>query len=142
MIFIDTNVFAYAEEETASETTSLCRLLLSGVAENRVAARTSASVVEEIWHLQLRGRPRLKPRTAEKALTLFAPVLPVTHAIVEQALALDVKALGSNDRIHVATCRAAGIDTIVTADAAFDEVEGLRRVDPGERAAMEALLAA
>lgn len=141
MVFVDTNIFVYAEEE-ASERTSLCRLLLGGIAEGKPAARTSVSVVEELSHLQLRGRPHLKPLTARKALTLMAPVLPVTHAIVEQAMELDARGLGSNDRIHVATCLAAGIDTIVSADAAFDEVDGLRRVDPGDRAAMEALLSA
>jgi len=72
-----------------------------------IAANVIACAAEEVWHLQLRGRPRLKPLTAQKALTLFAPVLPVTHEIVRQALALDVKGLGSDDRIHVATCRPA-----------------------------------
>lgn len=141
-MFVDANILAYARSEEDSELRARCRRLLTGIAAGAVAARTSASVVEELWHLELRGRPRLPAGTAQDALTVFTPVLPLTEEIVRLAMTLEVKGLGSNDRIHVATCQAARIDTIVTADAAFDEVDGLRRVDPGDHAAMEALLSA
>jgi predicted nucleic acid-binding protein len=65
----------------------------------------------------------------------------VTEAIVREALDLDIPRLEANDRIHVATCRANGIETIVTADAGFDGVPGLTRVDPLDEKALSSLLA-
>jgi hypothetical protein len=38
--------------------------------------------------------------------------------------------LGANGRMHAATCLVAGIPAILTADVGFDDVRGLRRVDP------------
>jgi hypothetical protein len=43
---------------------------------------------------------------------------------------LDLPGLGASDRLHVGTCAEHGIDTIVSADADFDRVKGLRRIDP------------
>ena len=73
--------------------------------------------------------------------TLFAPLLAVDHEIVGAALALPTSGLGANDRIHVATCSLSGIETIVTADADFDDMRGIRRVDPLDQRALRRLLA-
>lgn len=42
----------------------------------------------------------------------------------------DEAAIGPNDRLHAATCMYYGIDAIVSADRGFNEVRGLRRIDP------------
>ena len=47
---------------------------------------------------------------------------------------MDRPRLGANDNIHVATSLANGRYTIVSADADFDRVPALRRVDPLNRA--------
>ena len=44
-------------------------------------------------------------------------------------------ALSARDLIHVATCIAEGIDTIVSPDRGFDQVREIRRLDPTEMAA-------
>jgi predicted nucleic acid-binding protein len=41
--------------------------------------------------------------------------------------------------VHAATCLVHGIETIVTADAAFEGVRGLHRIDPGDARAIERL---
>jgi predicted nucleic acid-binding protein len=48
---------------------------------------------------------------------------------------------GANARIHLATCLADGIETIVSADASFDPVPEIRRVDPLDETALAKLLA-
>jgi predicted nucleic acid-binding protein len=48
--------------------------------------------------------------------------------------------LGPADRLHVGTCRSSGVDTIVTADSAFEGLPGLRRVDPLDPTAIRKLL--
>jgi predicted nucleic acid-binding protein len=72
---------------------------------------------------------------------LFAPVLPVTDEIFGRALALVVPAhLDANDRVHAATCLVMDIPVLVSADAGFDEVRGIRRVDPLNEKALRRLL--
>lgn len=62
------------------------------------------AVLEEIWHLELRGvLGDLTGLTAD-ARMLFAPVLAVTDEIFGRALALAAPSnLGANDRMHAAT---------------------------------------
>ena len=73
---------------------------------------------------------------------LFAPVLAVTDDVFGTALALEVPAhVGANDRVHAATCLVMDIPLILSADAGFDDVRGIRRVDPLDEKALQRLLA-
>lgn len=112
---------------------------MHGLASGRMEGRTSVAVLEETWHLELRGRPSGLDGTTMDAYLLFTPLLAVTDAILRDALTIDANSLGSNDRVHVATCAANGIDAILSADQAFDGVPGLRRIDPLDREALAAL---
>jgi predicted nucleic acid-binding protein len=140
MNFVDANVVVYAEAEPDSDVGKGCVKLLSAIGDGRLTARMSTAVLEEIWHVELRSRPALRPGTARKTFSLFRPLLPVTDEIMRRALDPDVSTLRANDRIHAATCFDAGISTILTADAAFDRVAGLSRVDPADHGAVQALL--
>ena len=65
-------------------------------------------------------------------MDLFAPVLPITHAVMRRMPEL-VEAhpgLAARDLVHVATCLQEGIRDIVSPDRGFDTVPGIRRVDP------------
>lgn len=136
--FVDVNVPAYAA--LASARKDACARVLQAVADG-AAGRMSTAAVEELWHLELSGRLGAKAGLAARAAALFSPLIAVSEAILLAALDLEAPAaLGANDRVHVATCHAIGIDTIVTADAAFDAVSGLTRVDPLDEAAVAALL--
>jgi predicted nucleic acid-binding protein len=82
-------------------------------------------------------RPDIARQLATDVLDLFAPVLPVTHALMRRVpdlVALD-PSLASRDLVHVATCLHEGITEIVSPDRGFDLVVGLRRIDPSEFAA-------
>ena len=74
---------------------------------------------------------------AIEALDLFAPVLPITHALMRRVpdLALRYPSLDARDLVHVATCIHEGITEIVSPDRAFDQVAEVRRIDPVEFAA-------
>jgi len=69
-----------------------------------------------------------------------SPLIAVTDEVIQLALELDAPRIGANDRVHVATCRVHGVDTIVTADRGFDSIEALRRVDPLDTVAVGGLL--
>lgn len=70
-------------------------------------------------------------------MDMFAPVLPITHAIVRRLPELTSRYpnLQARDLVHVATCIHEGITDIVSPDTGFDQVAELRRIDPATFAA-------
>jgi predicted nucleic acid-binding protein len=130
VIFIDTNVFVYAMTDSAYAEGS--RLVVGAAGNEPTTWATSAAVIEELWHLESTGRLPGADGAARDAFELLRPVLDVSDAIIETAFGLTGWGLGTNDRVHVATCRVHDISTIVTADRAFEAVPGLRRVDPSD----------
>ena len=108
--------------------------------DGHVNGVTSTAVLEEVLHLELRTTTLDLRGVAGLAYGMFTPLLPVTDEVMTAALELGERALGSNDRVHVATCRVNGIDVIVSADRGFDSVTGLRRVDPLDEGAVAALV--
>jgi predicted nucleic acid-binding protein len=137
--FVDANVIVYAA--TVGPYHESCVEILHTISEGHTGGRTSTAVLEEVWHVELSGKAGNISGLAENAYTLFAPLLAIDHEIVGAALSLSSAALGANDRIHAATCVLNDIDTIVTADADFDDVRGIRRVDPLDQRALRQLLA-
>jgi predicted nucleic acid-binding protein len=139
LFFVDTNIVIYAM--TRSRYRDPCARVLEAVSRSQADGQTSAAVLEEIWHLELRGSLGDVTGLTTDVRALFAPVLPVTDDIFGKALALEVPPqLGAIDRVHAATCLVAGISAIVSADAGFDAVEGLRRVDPLDERHLRPLL--
>jgi len=140
--FVDTNVLVYAEHEDDA-VAAPARALRRALAAHRLDATTSVLVVEELWHLERRHRPELAEGYAADTAELFGHLLPVTEDTLQRAFALRLPpSLGAADRVHVASCAEHGIDTIVTADVAFDDaVPGLSRVDPLDHRAVDRLLA-
>jgi predicted nucleic acid-binding protein len=135
--FVDTNVLVYAAGE--GEYREPCLELLRAIAAGGAEGKTSTAVLEEAWHVELSGRAGTLSGLARRSYALFTPLLSVTDETVSLAFSLDGGALGANDRIHVATCVINGVDTIVTADAGFDGIRGLRRIDPLDRRALSDL---
>lgn len=135
---IDANVLVYSAVE--SEYRAACLEILEAVARHAAEGVTSTAVLEEVWHIELSGRAGELEGLAQRSYALFTPLLPVTDEVVRRALALVAPRLGANDRIHAATALANGIDTVVSADAGFDVVPGIRRVDPLDGVARAQLL--
>jgi predicted nucleic acid-binding protein len=125
---IDANVIVYAA--VPSKYRDVCLEILEAVAEGRADGRVSTAIIEEVWHIELSGRAGAIEGLARQTYLAFSPLLPVNDQIIARALDLEARRLGANDRIHVATALAHDIDTIVTADADFDHVAAIRRVDP------------
>lgn len=125
---IDTNVIVYAA--VPSKYRDACLEILEAVAEGKADGRVSTAIIEEVWHIEVSGRAGAIDGLARQTYLAFSPLLPVTDQIIARALDLEARRIGSNDRIHVATALAHDIDTIVSADADFDGVPAIRRVDP------------
>lgn len=136
--FVDANVLIYSAVE--SEYRAPCLEIIESIASGESAGRTSTAVLEEVWHVELSGRAGRLDGLAASSYSLFTPLLPVTDDAFRLALALDASGLGANDRLHAGTCLAHGIDVVVSADADFDGVRGVRRVDPLDARARRRLL--
>jgi predicted nucleic acid-binding protein len=138
-VFVDTNVILYAAIPD-SPPAPACVRILEAALEGRLNGVTSTSVLEEVLHVELRTSALDLRGVAGLAYGMFTPLLPVTDEVMKLALELGEPGLGSNDRVHVASCRLNDIDVIVSADRGFDSVAGLRRVDPLDDAAVTALI--
>lgn len=136
---MDANVLIYSA--VASDVREPCIEILEAIARGDVRGRTSTAVLEEVWHVELSGRAGPLDGLTERAYTLMTPLLSVADEAFRLALSVDAPGLGANDRLHVGTCLAHGIDVVVTADKGFDAAPQLRRVDPFDRAARGRLLA-
>lgn len=137
--FVDANVIVYSA--IPSEYRDPCLEILEGIARGEAEGRTSTATLEEVWYIELSGRAGNLDGLTERAYTLFTPLLPVTDEAFRLALGVNAPPLGPNDRLHVGTCMAHGIEGIVSADAGFRGVRGIRRIDPLDPRARRRLLA-
>ena len=131
-VFIDTAIIMYAGG-AEHPLRAPCQRILEGVADGSLEAVTSVEVVQEILHrFSALRRPEIGAAMARDALDLFAPVLPVTHAVMRRMpdLAGTYPALAARDLVHVATCLQEGIGEIISPDRGFDAVSAIRRIDP------------
>jgi len=131
-VFIDTAVLIYANG-TSHPLREPCRAIMIQVGQGQLEAVTSAEVVQEILHRFMSiGRPEIGIEIARVTMDAFAPVLPITHALMRRvpALAARYPNLSARDLVHVATCIHEGISEILTPDRGFDRVAEIRRIDP------------
>jgi len=131
-IFIDAAIVMYAAGADHPYR-SACRAILEDVGAGRLDAETSVEVVQEIGHRFVSiGQPERAHDLTVATLDLFAPVLPITHAVMRRVPALMARypRLDSRDLVHVATCVHEGITQIVSADRAYDDVAEVTRIDP------------
>lgn len=139
--FIDTAVIMYAAGRD-HPLRDPCRAVIQRVLDGALDGVTSAEVIQEILHRFSSGANReLGAAMARNALDVFAPVLPVTHLVMERmpALVEQHPGLSARDLVHVATCLDEGIGIIVSPDRGLDAVPGLVRVDPGDPVAVDRL---
>lgn len=132
MIFLDANVFLYAAGKP-HPLREPCRTVLRRVEDGSLASNTSVEVVQELLHvLSRRGLVAEGLHLARTVMKLFPVVLPLTRTdLLDACNLLDRHSgLTPRDAVHVATMRAHGIDTLVSADVHFDRVAGIVRVDP------------
>jgi predicted nucleic acid-binding protein len=137
-VFIDANVLVYSAADSPYR--GPCLRLLQAVAQGEVDGRTSTACLEEVWYLESTRRIAGLDGLTQRAYTVLTPLLSVTDEVFRHAMSLGAPALGTNDRIHAATCLAHDIHTIVSADAGFDGLRGIRRVDPVDESSLGEVL--
>lgn len=136
---VDANVVLYSAID--SDYREPCLEILDAIAAGAAQGVTSTAVFEEVWHVERSGRAGDLDGLTKSAYSIFSPLLVVTDEAFARALSLATPRLGTNDRLHAATCLTERIRAICTADRDFDAVRGLRRVDPLDARARRRMLA-
>ena len=133
--FIDANVPIYAagREHPYREP---CIRVLAAVNDNPEAFVTDAEVFQEIMHPYLRTQRWDAGQVVVEsfAAMMHGRVSPVTidDVLTAGQLAREQQGLSSRDFLHLAVMRRLGVTHIVTADADFDRMPGIIRLDPAD----------
>jgi uncharacterized protein len=133
-VAFDTTVLVYAVG-TSARYRAPCAQILRAAASGALDASASVEVLQEFTHVRARRvGDRVEAVRAARDVSLGLTLHPVEATDVERALELFVAVpeLDVLDAVHAATALNRGIDRIVSADRAFDGVDGLERVDPVE----------
>lgn len=137
----DTNVFVYAFGADHVYRAP-CREVVGRAATGELRGEASVDLLQEFLHQRLRqtgdrGRAVRTTRDVAKLCDLHsmqARHLPHALVLYERTPGLDAR-----DALFAALALAVGIESILSADQAFDRVPGLMRVDPADADAVAAL---
>lgn len=133
MIVVDTTILALAVG-SEHDLRSSARALIQAVAARTVEATTTPEVIQEFAHMRARRRDRRDAAAlARRYAELFAPLLTVEAEHLERGLRLFERhpELGAFDAVLAATAIAHDAVALVSADADFRVVPGIRHVAPG-----------
>lgn len=128
----DTAIFVYAvgDEHPYRDP---CRRIVAAARDGVVAGEASVELVQELAHVLAR---RGGDRARALALAAAAAQLARLHEFAPSDLPLvmsllaDHPALDARDAVFAATALNRGVDLILSPDRAYDDVPGLRRIDP------------
>lgn len=138
----DTAVFAYAlgGEHRYREP---CRRIVDLAGRGQLRGEASADLIQELLHQRLRrtGDRQLAARQALEvaALCKLHEVRPQDVRRAVQLFATS-RRLSARDAVFAALALGRGLEAIVSPDRDFDDVAGLRRIDPADESALMGLL--
>lgn len=130
--FLDTTVLAYAfgGSHTLREA---CQQILADRASGDVELHVSTEAVQEFLHHRLRRADRAPALRQAREISAFCVVHPFDAVVLNRSLALIATTpIRGRDAVHAATALEHDFTEIVSADPDFDDVPGLRRVDPAD----------
>lgn len=138
----DTSVFVYAlgAEHPYRDP---CREIIRRATEGDLEGEGSADLLQELAHQRLRRtRDRASAARAARNVAMLAWWHPVEPNDVQRGLDLFERHpdLDSRDAVFAALAINRGIDAILATDRAFDEVDGLERIDPADERAVASLV--
>jgi predicted nucleic acid-binding protein len=130
VIFVDSNIPMYLIGAPHANKAEARRLLEWSVhREERLV--TDVEVLQEILHryVAIRRRDAIQP-AFDAILGVVDEVFPVELDDVDRAksVVLGNDRLSARDALHVAVMERRGVERILTFDAGFDDVPGVRRV--------------
>jgi uncharacterized protein len=129
VIYLDSNVFIYAALGGGKEG-GWCRDLIRRIAEGEDESLTSALTVDEVvYQVRVSRGPEASIQAGEAVLQMaHLTIAPADAETLWKSLDLGRQlGLYPRDAIHAATALLRGTPELISEDADFDRVEGLRR---------------
>ncbi len=134
MKLIDTNVFVYSlGSDHPYREPSLATL--KQIRESQIDANVSTEILQELLHVyRRRNQTQLGIQLFDDLAAQFPRPFPIEAATATLARgALErYPSLQARDAFHVAVAFQNNLEGIISADRAFDRIEGLTRFDPKE----------
>jgi len=130
--FIDANIIMYAAGAPHA-LKQPCLQILTDMDQELIYAVTSVEVVQEILHRYSSLNRRADAiKLANDLIGLTAEIYPVSLDDINRALQIHQQyvKLTARDSIHAATMYNHGLTYILSADAHFDGLPGITRIDP------------
>jgi predicted nucleic acid-binding protein len=140
VIVLDTTILGYAVGSD-HPLRAPCRRLVAAHADGIVDGATTVEVIQEFTHIQARRRQRVDAVSLAQAYAVSLRLLLTNAEDLDLGLHLFERhpRLGAFDAMLAAVALNQGAEALVSADAGFDAIPGLRWIDPGTQA-LEALL--
>jgi predicted nucleic acid-binding protein len=137
----DTSVFVYAlgSEHPYREP---CREIVRKAAAGDLQGEASADLLQELLHQRARRTgDRVDAAKATRSVARLAWWHPLEPNDVQRGIDLyeTHAALDPRDAVFAALAINRGIDAILATDRAFDEIDGLERIDPADARAVATL---
>lgn len=132
MIVVDTTVLVYAVGAD-HPLRDPCRAVITAVQDGTLSASTTVEVVQEFCHVRARRRdPADAAGLARSYVDLFAPLISLDADDLVDGLKLfrKLEPIGAFDAVLAAAAMRRDATALVSADAAFAGVRGLRHLDP------------
>ena len=132
--YLDANIFIYANNISESYFKA-CSKILKEVSSGKIKAVTSTEAIQEIiFYSQKFSTIDFGVLISQKVLEIVPEIIPIDLDTIHHYLELVSlhPKLDSRDNLHVATCLKNGLTTIISADAGFDKIKEIKRVDPKE----------
>jgi predicted nucleic acid-binding protein len=138
----DTSIFVYAlgGEHPYRDP---CREIVRRATEGDLEGEGSADLLQELAHQRLRRTgDRADAAKAARNVAMLAWWHPVEPNDAQRGLDLFERypALDGRDAVFAALAINRGIDAVLATDQAFDEVDGLERIDPADERSVAALI--
>ncbi len=137
MKLIDTNVFVYSlGSDHPYREPSLATL--KRIRESEINANISTEILQELLHVyRRRNQLQLGIELFDDLVGQFPQPLPIVAAtaIIARDVLEQYPSLQVRDAFHAAVVFEHNLEGIISADRAFDSIEGLTRFDPKELAA-------
>ena len=128
MLYLDTNIFIYATINT-QDLGEKARSLLQKIQQGEEKAETSALTFDEVFWAVKKHNLELAFEACQALLNFpNLEIIPADRELAFSALQLIREYhLAPRDAIHAATAIAEKADCVVSTDADFDRVKGLKR---------------
>jgi uncharacterized protein len=131
--FIDSNIFIYAIGKDHPLKPG-CIALIQKIRSGKITAVISTEIIQEILYRfqSIKSLPA-GIELSQEAIQLSSIILPVTETDLSRAIDIleTSPAIQTRDAFHAAVMLNNDLQEIISTDAHFDLISGIRRLDPG-----------